>query len=294
MSVVHQSQSKACSCSQRVRRDRGATKISIGLVWLAAYHVRAEAVDQAADHGNIRALLIGSDECVDRRVGKVDGISRQRLNGQKRAAHCDDRDIQPFPLKKPHLARDPERAVAQSFRGLADGKADFFLREARRTDKNSEYQESQNRTWPSRRFYNIHRLPSSHHSITPILHPHYSITPVLQRIGLITDNVFRPVHIGRKTEWRCLPPNTTTIISSGVVERCTIPSGVTLGDSLKSSSSLLWPLRRAGIFANGIDACSQRYCFTCALVIPSRAMISASSTPNATSGVPPPKLPTSM
>src|SRR5207244_12462207 len=101
---------------------------------------------------------------------------------------------------------------------------------------------------------------------TPLLQssiPHYSITPVLQRIGLITDNVFLPVHIGRKTEWRCLPPNTTTIISSGVVERCTIPSGVTLGDSLKSSSSLLWPLRRAGIFLNRNDASPRSECSTC-------------------------------
>src|SRR5439155_14957951 len=155
-----------------------------------------------------------------------DGISRQRLNGQRRAAHGDDRDIQPFPLEKAHLARDPERAVAQSFRGLADRKADFFLREARRTDKNSEYQESQNRTWPSRRSYNIHGLPSSHHSITPIPHP-----PLLHHSSSSANRFdhrqcIPPGPHRQKNRVACLPPNTTTIISSGVVERCTIPSGV--------------------------------------------------------------------
>src|SRR5215471_16523787 len=69
-------------------------------------------------------------------------------------------------------------------------------------------------------------------------------------IPLMTHKVFRPVHMGRKTEWRCLPPVTITMMSSGLVERWTTPSGVMLIDSRISSSSLLCPLRRAGISEN--------------------------------------------
>ena len=47
---------------------------------------------------------------------------------------------------------------------------------------------------------------------------HHSTIPIYP-IFLITDNVFRPVHIGRNTEWRCFPPNTTTMMSSGFVDR---------------------------------------------------------------------------
>src|SRR5207253_9866919 len=53
----------------------------------------------------------------------------------------------------------------------SDQYGDVYHRESRRTDQNSTYQDSQTRTWPSRRSYTIHGLPPSHHSITPILHP---------------------------------------------------------------------------------------------------------------------------
>ena len=112
-------------------------------------------------------------------------------------------------------------------------------------------------------------------------------------MGLVTARVFRPVHMGRRTEWRCFPPSTATMMSSGRVARCTTPSSVTLGDSRSNSSSLLVPFRRSGMLAKGMVACSQRYSRTSAREMPSPAMMPASSMPRATSGVPPPKLPTS-
>ena len=107
MRLEHQSQGKAGAWSDRLRADGGAAQIGVDFVRFAADQTQTETVDQTADHGEIGASLMGADEGVDSRAGHIDGVGRQSLNGQRRAAHGNDRHVQVFSFKDPHLCRNP-------------------------------------------------------------------------------------------------------------------------------------------------------------------------------------------
>src|SRR6185295_7639582 len=113
-----------------------------------------------------------------------------------------------FALEISHLRGDPQRSIAQRLRRLADGKTNFFLSRARRCERTNNQKTRHCSRDPQSAILNPHG-PTSHHSITPRGY----------LIPLITHSVFRPVHIGRNTECRCLPPATMTMMSSALVER---------------------------------------------------------------------------
>ena len=83
-----------------------AAQIGVGFVRFTANQTQTETVEQT-DIMVISAPLISGDESVDSRACHKDGIGGQSLDGQRRAAHGDDRHIQTFSFKETDFRCNP-------------------------------------------------------------------------------------------------------------------------------------------------------------------------------------------